>query len=148
VSQFNQQFQDNVDRGVFRQLSSEEARAYGGPVNYISMVEAFKAGLDGTTPLKICMNSSMKQPSPLGVSLNNCLLKKPLALADLYTVMLGMKEHRLPLRRTYPSSTSIWRRIKLLSMSGEFYGGSLMTAWALLSSLPCVSTMEIGPPDA
>jgi hypothetical protein len=52
-SKFNQQFQDNMDRGVFKQLSREEAKAYGGPMNYISMVEAFKAGQYVTTTLRI-----------------------------------------------------------------------------------------------
>jgi hypothetical protein len=41
------------------------------------------------------MNSSMKQPRPSRVSLNNCLLTGPLALADLYTVTLGIREHRV-----------------------------------------------------
>ncbi len=31
-------------------------------INYISMVEAFKTGPFATTPLRICMNSSMRQP--------------------------------------------------------------------------------------
>jgi hypothetical protein len=31
LNEFNQQFQDNVDRGVFKQLSREEARAWGVP---------------------------------------------------------------------------------------------------------------------
>jgi hypothetical protein len=34
------------------------------------------------------MNSSMNQVMPSKVSLNNCLLKGPLSLADLYTVTL------------------------------------------------------------
>jgi hypothetical protein len=71
------QFQDNVDRGVFRPISREQADQYKGAVNYISMVEAFKTGPFATTPLRICMNSSMRQPQPSGVSLNDCLLKGP-----------------------------------------------------------------------
>jgi hypothetical protein len=90
LDKFNRQFQDNVDRGVFKAVSREEAERYKGLVNYISMVEAFKTGPHATTPLRICMNSSMKQPKPSGVSLNDCLLKGPPALADLYTVTLGM----------------------------------------------------------
>jgi hypothetical protein len=77
LGEFNHQFQDNVDRAVFRALSEEETSSYKGPVNYISMVEAFKTGPHATTPLRICMNSSMRQPKPSGVSLNDCLLKGP-----------------------------------------------------------------------
>jgi hypothetical protein len=95
IAEFNRQFQDNVNRGVFRPISKEEATQYNGAVNYISMVEAFKTGPFATTPLRICMNSSMRQPQPSGVSLNDCLLKGPPALADLYTVTLGMREHKV-----------------------------------------------------
>jgi hypothetical protein len=42
VEEFNWQFQDNVDRGVFQRLTAGEARAYGGAVNYISMVETLQ----------------------------------------------------------------------------------------------------------
>jgi hypothetical protein len=62
LDEFNRQFQDNVDRGVLRQLTKNEAASYKGPINLISMVEAFKAGPYATTHLGICMNSSMKQP--------------------------------------------------------------------------------------
>ncbi len=95
IAEFNQQFHDNVDRGVFKPISREEATQYKGAVNYISMVEAFKTGPFATTPLRICMNSSMKQPQPSGVSLNDCLLKGPPAVADLYTVTLGIREHKV-----------------------------------------------------
>jgi hypothetical protein len=95
LEEFNHQFQDNVDRGVFKVLSREEASKYKGLVNYISMVDAFKTGPHATTPLRICMNSSMRQPKPSGVCLNYCLLKGPPALADLYTVTLGMQEHKV-----------------------------------------------------
>ncbi len=48
-----------------------------------------------TSPLKICMNSSIRRSLPAGVSLNNCLLKDPPTLTDLYTVMLGILEHKV-----------------------------------------------------
>jgi hypothetical protein len=95
LDELNRQFQDNVDRGVFKPIPKEEPDQYKGAVNYISMVEAFKTGPHATTPLRICMNSSMKQPKPSGVSLNDCLLKGSPALADLYTVTLGIREHRV-----------------------------------------------------
>jgi hypothetical protein len=84
-----------VSRGVFKPIPREEADRYTGAINYISMVEAFKTGPFATTPLRICMNSSMKQPQPSGVSLNDCLLKGPPALADLYAVTLGIREHKV-----------------------------------------------------
>ncbi len=95
LEEFNRQFQDNVDRGVFKPIPKEEANQFKGAVNYISKVEAFKTGPFATTPLRICMNSSMKQPRPSGFSLNYCLLKGPPALADLYTVTLGIREHKV-----------------------------------------------------
>jgi hypothetical protein len=95
LEEFNRQFQNNVDRGVFKPIPKEEANQYKGAVNYISMVEAFKTGPFATTLLRICMNSSMKQPQPSGVSLNDCLLKGPPALVDLYTVTLGIREHKV-----------------------------------------------------
>jgi hypothetical protein len=52
LDEFNCQFQNNVDRGVFKALSKEEATRYKGPVHYISMVEAFKTGPHATTPLR------------------------------------------------------------------------------------------------
>jgi hypothetical protein len=88
LDKFNQQFQDNVDLGVFKPIPKEEADQYKGAVNYISMVEAFKTGPHSP-------HSSMKQPRPSGVSLNDCLRKGPPALADLYMVTLGIREHKV-----------------------------------------------------
>jgi hypothetical protein len=59
LQEFNEVFQETVERGVFREISHKEMKEWEGPVNYISMVEAFKQGPQATTPIRICMNSSM-----------------------------------------------------------------------------------------
>jgi hypothetical protein len=63
------------------------------------MVEAFKNGPHATSPLQICMNSSMRQPAPVRKSLNDCLMKGPPALVDLFTVTLSFRVHRYSLTK-------------------------------------------------
>jgi hypothetical protein len=63
------------------------------------MVEAFKQGPHSTTPLWICMNSSLKQPPPVRMSLNDCLMKGPSALVDLFTVTLSIREQKYALTK-------------------------------------------------
>ncbi len=42
TEEFNTEFYKTVERGVFKEITKEEMAAWDGPVNYISMVEAFK----------------------------------------------------------------------------------------------------------
>ena len=70
----------------------EEAINYVGPVNYITIVETFKSGPLATTPIRLCMNSSMKFR---GVSLNDLLVKGPSALNNIFGVTLGFRRHKV-----------------------------------------------------
>ena len=68
LAEFNDAFKDIVDRGVFKELSSQAIDDWKGPINYISIVCAYKSGPHQSTPLRLCMNSIMKQPQPVGKS--------------------------------------------------------------------------------
>ena len=65
----------------------------------MSIVAVYKTGSHATTPLRLCMNSSMKQPPSVSKSLNYILIKGPPALADLYGVTLGLREHGFALTK-------------------------------------------------
>jgi hypothetical protein len=66
TEEYNKQFEDKVDSGVFRKLINEKMDAYRAPMNYFTMVEAFNNGLFVTTLLRICKNSSMIRHLHLG----------------------------------------------------------------------------------
>ena len=89
---YNKAFFETVERGVFKEVSDEECKVYAGPVNYISIVEAYKPGIHSTTPIRLCMNSSLKF---LGLSLNDIMMKGPSALNDILSVTLGFRSHQV-----------------------------------------------------
>ncbi len=85
LADFNSVFRESVERGVFEPLLDLK---YKGPTNYISLVVAFKPGVHATTPLRICLNSSLNFK---GRSLNSILVKGPAALSELYGVALKFR---------------------------------------------------------
>lgn len=92
LEDYNLQFKETVDRGVFQEISQEDAANYKGPVNYITIVEAYKPGPHSTTPLRLCMNSSLKYN---GYSLNELLMKGPSALNDILGVTIGFRRYEV-----------------------------------------------------
>ena len=85
-----EQWQDFIDRGVVTEITEEEAKAYQGPVFYISHHEVFKPG-STSTPIRIVVNSSLKYK---GLSLNDILMKGPNFLQNMFGIQLRFREHR------------------------------------------------------
>ena len=92
LQEFDTQMQETIKRGIFREVTKKEMEEYNGPINYITIVETFKPGPHSTTPIRLCMNSSLKYA---GISLNDLLMKGPSALNDLFGVTLGFRRHKV-----------------------------------------------------
>jgi hypothetical protein len=90
INDFNAQFQENVERSVFEEIDPDNCN-YSGPINYITITDTYKDDEGKTTPIRLCMNSSMKFN---GVSLNDIMMKGPSSLNNIYNVLLNF--------RTYP----------------------------------------------
>ena len=71
-----------MDRGVFKEIPSEEMRNYQGPVRYISHHEVYKED-SASTLVRLVLNTSLKFK---GLSLNDILMKAPNALSNLFEV--------------------------------------------------------------
>ena len=86
--QFNSVFKDSERRGVFTPLTKKE-ESYEGPTYFVSLTEAYKPESE-TTPLRICVNSSLKN---CGLSLNCCLIKGPSGLNKLFNVTVNFRSY-------------------------------------------------------
>ncbi|KAK4316629.1 hypothetical protein Pmani_012229 [Petrolisthes manimaculis] len=87
-SQYSEQMQDMMDRGVARKLTEEEMLAYKGPVFYLPHHEVHKTD-SRSTPLRIVFNSSA---SYMGFSLNEFLAKGPDCLNNIFGVLLRFRQ--------------------------------------------------------
>lgn len=90
LEEFNQLFQESIDRGIFAPV--DHGDNYTGPVFYVSIVEAYKTGPGATTPIRLCLNSSLRFQ---GSSLNDILYTGPTALNDLHGVAANFRSYRV-----------------------------------------------------
>ena len=100
---YNEQFDDCIKRGVFREIDEEEQRKYEGPVFYVTHNPVYKEG-SSSTPMRLVINSSLKYK---GRSLNDVLVKGPNVLNDILGVQLRFRSYRVAvvcdLRKMYHS---------------------------------------------
>jgi hypothetical protein len=88
-----EQFQDFIERGIFKEISNEELQQYHGPCRYSSHHEVFKED-SASTPVRLVLNSSL---SYNGVSFNDILMKGPNALNNIWEVQLRFRSHAVAL---------------------------------------------------
>ena len=86
--QYCKQFQDLIDRGVFRELPDAEIREYMGPTFYITHHEVYKTE-SSSTPVRIVSNTSLKNND--GISLNDILMKGPNSLNNIFGIQLRFR---------------------------------------------------------
>jgi hypothetical protein len=99
LKEFNSQFYDTMQRGVFRNLSLKDWLSIPTQSTTSPWWRPLKMAPHIPTPLQKCMNSKLKQPPPSGKSPNNCLMKGSSALVDLFTVTLGVQEFQYTLTK-------------------------------------------------
>ena len=91
--EYCEQFQDFVNRGIFREVSDIELQQYSGPRRYISHHEVFKED-SASTPVRLVLNTSLRYK---GLSLNDILMKGPNALNNLFEVQLRFRSYQVAL---------------------------------------------------
>ena len=92
-TQYVEQFQDMLDRGVVEEISSQETEQYSGPVNWITHHEVHKPG-SLSTPVRLVSNSSFRNGK---TNLNDLTIKDPNTLADLFGNLLKFRGYKIGL---------------------------------------------------
>ena len=87
------QFEDMIKRGVVSEITEEEKKIYKGPVNYITHHEVYKPG-STSTPVRLVSNSSFKNGDS---NLNDCLVKGPNTLADIFENLVKFRSYEVGL---------------------------------------------------
>ena len=90
---YDHNIQEMVEMGFARRLSEEERNGYKGPVHYISHHAVIKPE-NKSTPIRVVFNSSAKYQ---GQSLNECWMKGPDLLNNLYGVLMRFRENDVAL---------------------------------------------------
>ena len=83
------QFTDMLAHGVISVIPEEEIKSYKGPVNYITHQEVYKDS--STAPVRVMSNSSFCNGM---TTLNECLVKGPNTLADLYENLIKFRGYK------------------------------------------------------
>ena len=84
-----EQFEDAIQRGVYKLIPEEELNSYKGPKFYITQF-AVENEHSLSTPVRIVSNSSLKFK---GVSFNDILMKGPNVLGELFCTQLNFRTH-------------------------------------------------------
>ena len=115
IDLFNAKVTGYIPIGAFRELHSEELKAWKGSRNYISIHDVPKPS-SLSTALRVVSNSSLNNNNR-GISYNDCLPKGPCALVPLLEAMVTW--------RMYPS-VCCWD-----------YSKCYNTVWTTLPELHC-----------
>ena len=88
---YNDEMRGYLERGMFREISPEELKAWKGPVNYIAHHRVSKPS-SKTTKVRIVSKNSLSNINS-GVSYNNLLPKVPSSLVPLFRAPLSWRDY-------------------------------------------------------
>ena len=92
-SDYNAQFQEYIDNGVFKELTDQEKNEWNGPINYVVHHGVIKPS-STSTKLRIVSNSSLPNNKSGNLSLNDCLPKGPKSILPIINCQVDFRSHR------------------------------------------------------